>query len=348
MKKLVPTSILAALFLCLPAQASGGGHGGGCGPGGGGGGSLVCDAGGPYKVAVALPAVTVQLDGSGSLGATGYAWSTNFPGATFDNPNVARPFLTIPVGNDCTFSLTVRLTVSNGSKQRTCSAAVRVEDRVKPVITCPPLAKVFCGDDTSPAALGFATATDNCDTNVKVKYKDRIIPGTCPAERFDHVIERTWTAIDDDCNFAKCVQIIDVVKVLTKLDAFPGQCPNVYDRDGCGLVPVAILGLEGFNVNQIQWHTVKLYGKNCNGGPVPAQCFAFADVATPFFNGADCECHDAGPDGRNDLVAFFKRSKLNHRLNLDCVDPGTQVPIVVTGRLSNGCRFIAEDCLLVQ
>jgi len=44
----------------------------------------------------------------------------------------------------------------------TCSQIFRVEDQVPPTIACPPAVALNCGDDTSPAATGIATATDNC------------------------------------------------------------------------------------------------------------------------------------------------------------------------------------------
>jgi hypothetical protein len=143
------------------------------------------------------------------------------------------------------------------------------------------------------------------------------------------------------------VQLIDVVKEVTSLDVLPGECPNGYDPDACDLLPVAILGLDGVQVGKIQWNTVKLYGRNCDGGPVSPQCFQYTDVAGPFAGGPECACDVIPPDGKTDLVAYFKRSKLNDRLNLDCLPAGTAVSVVVTGRLSNGCKFVAEDCLVI-
>jgi len=323
-----------------------GGGGNGCG-GGGGNNKLQCDAGGPYTVGVQAPFVTIQLDGRDSRNETGYAWTTTFPGALFDDASSGTPTLTIPVTDDWSFDVHVRLTVTNQNDSKTCSTKVRVRDQEPPVITCPENEKVFCGSDTSPDALGRATATDNCDDAPKVTYKDTIVPGTCAADRFDRIIERRWKARDDDGNTATCTQVIDVVKNITKLDVLPGVCPNGYDPDSCDLLPIAILGLDDFNVGNIQWNTVKLYGRNCDGGPVSAQCFQLADVAGPFFGGAACDCDEVGPDGKLDLVGYFKRSKLNQRLGLDCLPAGSVVQVVITGSLCDGCKFVAEDCLIV-
>lgn len=324
----------------------GGGNGNGCG-GGGGSNKLECDAGGPYVVGAQAPFVTIQLDGRDSRNETGYAWTTTYPGALFDDAASGTPMLTIPVTDTCSFDFVVRLTVSKNSETKSCQATVRVRDQQPPVITCPENAKLFCGHDESPNALGRATATDNCDTNVHISYKDTVTYADCPAERFDHVIQRRWKATDNDCNTSTCTQTIDVVKELTFLDVRPGVCPNEYDADSCDLLPVAIVGLSDFQVGNIQWNTVKLYGRNCEGGPVAPQCFQFADVTGPFYVTKECECGNVGPDGNLDLVAYFKRSKLNQRFGFDEMAPGTTVSVVITGRLCNGCRFVATDCLVV-
>lgn len=346
MSKLL-SAFLVAATACAFAPSS---HANGCNGGGGGGGNnnkLQCDAGGPYNVCAQAPFVTVQLDGRDSRNETGYTWSTNFPGALFDDVHSGTPTLTVPVTDACSFVVDVRLTVTNAKESKSCHATVRVRDCTPPVITCPENAKLTCGDDTSPDALGRATATDNCDQNVHISYKDKVVHGDCPADRFDRIIERRWKATDNDCNQSTCTQIIDVVKEVTKLDVLPGVCPNGYDPDSCDLLPIAILGLDGFNAGNIQWNTVKLYGRGCDGGPVSAQCFQLGDVAGPFFGGAACDCDVVGPDGNLDLVAYFKRSKLNHRLGLDDLPPGSVVQVVITGRLCNGCKFVAEDCLVV-
>ncbi len=345
------SKLLSALFLfataaaLAPSSFANGCNGGG---GGGGGNKLRCDAGGPYNAGAQAPFVVVTLDGTDSRNETGYAWSTNFPGALFDDVNSPRPTLTIPVTDDCSFNVNVFLTVTNANDSKSCSTRVRVRDCTPPVITCPEKAKIFCGSSTSPDALGRAEATDNCDTNVSITYKDKLIFNECPADRFDHIIERTWKARDNDCNTSKCTQLIDVVKNVTFLDIRPGVCPNEYNTSSCDLLPVAILGLDGFNVGNIQWNTVKLYGRNCNGGPVSPVCFQFSDVAGPnYAGGAECACANVPPDGKTDLVAYFSRSSLNCRLGLDNLPAGTAVSVVVTGRLCNGCKFVAEDCLLI-
>jgi hypothetical protein len=329
----------------------GGNHGGG-GNGGNGGGNcgptLRCDAGGPYTVAYAPGSVSIQLNGLDSTGAQDYVWNTTFPGAYFDDAALPNPTLVIPTSNDCSFNVEICLLVKRPGQSKTCCTTVRVRDRQKPVIECPDMAKVISGEDTSPQALGFATATDNCDSNVQISYCDRIVPPDCKADRFAYIIERTWRAVDDDCNVAKCVQIIDVVRYSARLDIIPGACPNIYNRNGCGTIPIAISGDVGFDVTKIQWNSVRLWGYQCTGGPIEPQSLCFGDASTAFLNTLNCLCTNANGDGKLDLVGRFRRSQINCAFDMWDVPAGTQLTLVVTGKLCDGRLFIAQDCMTVQ
>src|SRR5258705_13796541 len=52
-----------------------------------------------------------------------------------------------------------------------------VADKIPPVLTCAPNARVECGTSLDPAILGSVRATDNCDTNVLITYSDVVVQG---------------------------------------------------------------------------------------------------------------------------------------------------------------------------
>lgn len=322
------------------------GHHNGNGPCNNGG--LQCDAGGPYTVECAAGLLTVELDATDSAGATTFAWSTNYPGAVFEDAAAAITDITFPASGCCDSSFYVTLVVGDGQRTKTCTAVIKVVDTTPPVIECPPLAKLICGDREKPEVTGTATATDNCDATPKITYSDVKTFPDCPAGRFDYTIERTWKAKDNCGNRATCSQTIHVVKVPVSIDALPGTCPNVVTPGGCEPVKIAILGTANFNVNRIIPSTVRLYGDECEGGPVFPQCAYPADVGTPFFgNLLNCDCSDANGDGVLDLVFTFKRSQVVCSLGLDDLPTGAKKPIVLIGKLCDGCRFIGLDCLQV-
>jgi hypothetical protein len=355
------TALAAAITLCLSTNTAtahdggGGGGGNGCGGGGGGGGgnNLHCDAGGPYKADCNGGSVVIQLDGTGSSGATKWTWSSDCSNAVFSDVHSPMPTLTFTAtpnsGCSCSKHCSVNLTVADGQHTKSCSASVEVKDKLPPVIQCPEMGKLFCGDPTDPAALGFATATDNCDSNVQVTFHDKIEHHACPADRFDHVIKRKWKAKDNCGNKSECVQIIDVLKIPVFLDVLPGVCPNVFQGNDCDYLPISILGTSTFDVTKVKWSSVRLYGEFCEGGPVKPKQFQLGDVTSPYMFNDMCGCNKRRGDGFVDLTLKFKKSEIAHALGLCDLPSGGVVHVVVVGSLDgcDSCKFIGTDCLVV-
>lgn len=175
----------------------------------------VCNANGPYLAECSGGTTTIQLDGSQSSDPDAdqtltYSWSSDCPGASFDNASSATPLLTIDtsIGCQAQWTCSVTLTVSDGIAQpQTCQAQVTVSDSNSPTIACPGDVTVQCGTSTDPAATGSATASDDCDPAPAVTSTDTETPGTCPQAK---TIARTWTATDRCGNTATCVQTISV------------------------------------------------------------------------------------------------------------------------------------------
>ena len=102
----------------------------------------------------------------------------------------------------------------------TCVQNISISDNTDPAITCPADVTVDCSDDTSPSELGYANATDNCDTDVDVDYEDDNSGLTgCSGTG---IIIRTWIATDDCGNSATCEQRITVSDTGTPTIT----CPN--------------------------------------------------------------------------------------------------------------------------
>jgi len=106
-------------------------------------------------------------------------------------------------GQSCpeTISRTYRATDATGN-YADCTQLIIVMDDTAPVLTCPNDVEVECGGSTEPIDLGFATATDNCSTNLNVTYSDVEV---------DNVITRTWSTTDDCGNVGQCDQIITII-----------------------------------------------------------------------------------------------------------------------------------------
>lgn len=89
----------------------------------------------------------------------------------------------------------------------TCVQAISVTDNNAPLMSCPTnTVTVDCGQQTSLAITGQATATDECNGSLVPVFTDN--PPTLN-DCFG-VITRTWTATDPGGNTATCVQSINV------------------------------------------------------------------------------------------------------------------------------------------
>ena len=143
---------------------------------------------------------------------------------------------------------------ADGGFEVHCYTHVTVEDTQGPVLAFPADVQISCGDDSTSAATGTATATDNCP-GVAVTQSDTVIPGTCPQERH---IQRTWTATDGAGQSVPAVQHISVVDVTSPVQTEPEDTclwpPNhkfkcfedatktfVTGTDNCGSVSVSFV-----------------------------------------------------------------------------------------------------------
>jgi uncharacterized membrane protein len=132
--------------------------------------------------------------------------------------------------------------------------------------------------------------------------------------------------------------------ILLPLDISPGSCPNPLNRGSHGLLPAAVLGTMDYDVADIDVSTVVIARADCVGGEVEAHNAVYEDVGTPF-DGELCDCHDLGGDGIMDLLLKFRVPDVVAGLDLNGMNHGSVVELVVTGRLTDGTPFDAYDCI---
>jgi len=110
------------------------------------------------------------------------------------------------------------------------------------------------------------------------------------------------------------------------IDIKPQSCPNPLNVKKKGVLPVAILGMEYFNVTEVDPETVRL-GLEGEESVSPLQ-WALEDVATPddepFEYKENCmDCTTDGPDGWLDLTLKFDAQEviaaLGEVLNGECL-----------------------------
>jgi hypothetical protein len=86
-----------------------------------------------------------------------------------------------------------------------CGQRITVRDTTPPVLTCPPDKQLQCGESSSPANTGTATATDNCEGAVVICFRDVITQANCTGREG---VDRIWIATDFCGNTSSCTQHI--------------------------------------------------------------------------------------------------------------------------------------------
>ncbi len=174
----------------------------------------VSDANGPYSAECTGETSDVTLDGTGSSDPnTGdvllYSWSSTCSEASFDDPLIAEPILTVDTSASsvCPMNCEVTLTVSTGAwPEVTSTASVTITDTIPPVLDGVPAdVTVECASIPEPATV---TATDNCDSSPTLNYIESRTDGSCPS---DYTLTRTWSATDGCGNQTIATQTITVV-----------------------------------------------------------------------------------------------------------------------------------------
>jgi hypothetical protein len=127
------------------------------------------------------------------------------------------------------------------------------------------------------------------------------------------------------------------------VDIKPGSCPNPFNLKSRGVLPVAILGTDTFDVAAIDAASIHLEG-------VPAIRSNYEDVTRPVMDGFPCECTTAGPDGFMDLTLKFNRPPIALKLWLDH-GPLVKDQVLVlelTGNLLDGTPISGSDCVVIR
>ena len=129
------------------------------------------------------------------------------------------------------------------------------------------------------------------------------------------------------------------------IDIKPASCPNPLNVGIKGILPVAIVGTEDFDVTTVDPASVRLMG-------VAPLRSSLEDVATPFepFLGKESEfdCTEEGPDGYLDLTLKFDTQEVIEALGE--VDDGDVIVLSLTGNLleeHGGTTIEGEDVVII-
>jgi hypothetical protein len=123
------------------------------------------------------------------------------------------------------------------------------------------------------------------------------------------------------------------------VDIKPGSCPNPVNVKSKGMLPVAVLGSEDFDVHSIDIASIRLTG-------VASIRSSFEDITTPVSDANECECSTEGPDGFLDLTLKFETQEIIEAVG--DVNDGDVLELPLTGVLSDETPIEGADCILIR
>jgi hypothetical protein len=127
--------------------------------------------------------------------------------------------------------------------------------------------------------------------------------------------------------------------ILVGVDIKPGSCPNPLNVKSRGLLPVAVLGSEDFDVSSIDAASIRLAGV----APIRS---SYEDVATPVSDSNECECSTEGPDGFLDLTLKFETQSIVEAIGE--VNHDDELMLELTGVLSDETPIEGSDCVTIR
>jgi hypothetical protein len=123
------------------------------------------------------------------------------------------------------------------------------------------------------------------------------------------------------------------------VDIKPGSCPNPLNVKSKGVLPVAVLGSEDFDVTDIDVLSVRLAG-------IAAIRSNYEDVATLLVDANECKCSAEGPDGYTDLILKFDTQAIVTAIGE--VNDSDEWILELTGVLYDDTPIVGEDCVIIR
>lgn len=119
----------------------------------------------------------------------------------------------------------------------------------------------------------------------------------------------------------------------------PGGCPNPLNPKSKGVLPMALLGGQNADIDDIDVSSIEINGVS----PLRSN---FEDVGGPADETLeDCECAEGAFDGILDLTLKFSTPEIV--ATLGPVTRGDVIELTLTGKLHNGTTFKASDCIVI-
>ncbi len=200
--------------------------------------------------------------------------------------------------------------------------------------------------------LEFAPGDTSQIVSVEVVGDDEVEPDeTFFVDLLSLEAEGRQVTIGQDAGIGTILNDDEEAGQMFVLNIKPGECPNSFSPKSRGQLPVALLAAEGLDVAEVDLESLRLQRSDGVGGYVvpsegpPGPHSTIEDVAG-FSAGEGCRCVEAAPDGVLDLSLKFPRVEVRDAFGLADLPHGTEIELVLRGRLVDGTPFEATDCMV--
>ena len=157
---------------------------------------------------------------------------------------------------------------------------------------------------------------------------------------YEYEIHLKVTDSEGQSDIAEATCII-LPKPATKVavDIKPGSCPNPVNTKSSGILPVAVLGSNDYDITTIDPASIRLIG-------IEPLRSSYEDVAAPVLDSNDCNCIEAGPDGLLDLTLKFETQAIVEAIGE--VNNGDNLVLELTGVFLGERPLEGVDCILIK
>ena len=159
-------------------------------------------------------------------------------------------------------------------------------------------------------------------------------PGTGSAGSYSVTFKATDTGGLSDEETITITVILPV-----NIDIKPGSCPNAFNRNEPGVLPVAIVGTTALDVRTIDQTSITLNG-------VKATKWEYKDSATPYSGTTSCGCNVLSRDGKMDLILYFTVNDVTKALPVTA-NKNDMVSLTLAGKLKTGILIEGKDCIKI-
>ena len=202
-----------------------------------------------------------------------------------------------------------------------------------------------------PLGAGGCAGDDECDDE-DACTDDLCDPAAEDADEFGCTHGPTNCDDNDSCTADSCDPATGCVNenVEQTLIIKQGACPAPVNPNSNGVIPILLVGNDGFNVNNIDLGSLEL--RRCDGEGGSASPLADHTTVEDMNHPGDsvgcgeCACNDnQDSDGIDDLSLKFRTDTTLAALGIGVGDG--VVTLELTGMMMNGTPFCARDCMVV-